>query len=84
MSLCIDLPARAGELITLLCISCVFFRLLIICDVESVLSLLAAVLMSCCLWARRARRHCHVVQSFSRRLDDKVAASSPMPGLVDG
>ena len=38
----IGLLARAGGLIALLCISCMVLRLLLICDVESALSLLAA------------------------------------------
>ena len=43
MSLCIGLLARAGGLIALLCNCCIVLRLLLICDVESALSLLAAV-----------------------------------------
>jgi len=40
-----DLSARAGGPIALLCTSCVIVRLLLICDVESALSLLGAVVI---------------------------------------
>jgi hypothetical protein len=56
MSRCIGLPARAGGLIALLRIFRVFFRLLLICDVESALSLLMAVVKLCYLWAGRGVR----------------------------
>ena len=54
MSLCIGLLARAGGLIELLCNSCIVLRLLLICDVESALSLLAAVvsLLGCACGVR--------------------------------
>jgi len=54
MSLCIGLLARAGGLIALLCNSCMVLRLLLICDVESALSLLAAVvsLLGCACGVR--------------------------------
>lgn len=85
MSLCVGLPARAGGLVSLLCIFCVFFRLLLICDVELALSLLlAGVVKSCCLPVRRACRPCPVVQSFPGGWTMGWAASSPMSGLVDG
>jgi hypothetical protein len=83
MSLCIGLPARAGRLVALISISCLFFRLLLICDVESALSMLAAA-GSCCLQARRARRPCHVVQSFLDGWTARWAATSTLSGVVDG
>jgi hypothetical protein len=46
ISLCIGHLARAGVLIALLCVSCVYFRLLLICDVESALSSLAVMVVS--------------------------------------
>lgn len=65
------LPARAGRLIALEFISYVFFRLLLICDVESALSFLAAVGRPCCLRVRHAQAlSCRV--EVSRRLDDEV------------
>lgn len=71
MSQCIGIPARAGGLIALLCILCVFFGLLLISDVESALSMLAAV-RACSLWLRSARRLCRVVSVGFQRQDGEV------------
>jgi len=60
MSLCTGLLARAGELIALLCVLCVFFGLLVIFDVESALAAASAAVGSCCLLACGRRRLCHV------------------------
>jgi hypothetical protein len=83
MSLCIGLLARAGRLVALISIFCVFFRLLLICDVESALSMLALA-RSCCLQARRARRPCRVVQNFPDGWMARWAATSTMSGVVGG
>jgi hypothetical protein len=59
MSLCIGLPAIAGRLIALLCNSCMLSQLLLICDIESALSLLAG--MMCLLYSACDVRACSVV-----------------------
>jgi len=87
MSLCIGLPARAGRLVALIFILCVFFRLLLICDVESALSMLAAAAGSYYLQARRARRPCRVVHNFPDGWSAWWAATSTMStmsGFVGG
>ena len=71
MSVCIALLARAGGLTVLLCISCMVPRLLLICDVESALSLLAVVVSLVsylCGW--RAGSTCRA--ELSRQLDGEV------------
>jgi hypothetical protein len=68
VSVCVGLSVRAGELIALLRNACIFSRLLLIFDVESPSSLLAAAsaaVMACSLLMRSARRLCLVVQSFT-------------------
>lgn len=87
MGRCFGLPAKAGGLVALLCILYVFSQLLLIFDVESAFSLLAAgsaAVGACCLLARGARRLCRVVQSFTDAWTARWAATSTMSGIVDG
>jgi hypothetical protein len=63
------------------------FQLLLIYDVESALSVLAAAsaaVGACCLLVRGARRLCRVVQSFTDGWTARWAATSTMSGVVDG
>jgi hypothetical protein len=74
VSLCIGLLERASGLIALLCISCMVLRLLLICDVESALSVLATAVGH--LGRACGVRACFVVSCrvFSKRLDDEVGS----------
>jgi hypothetical protein len=59
-----DLSARAGKLVALLCVSCVFFEFARL-DVELVLAPASAAVSACALLACGARRLLHVVSEFS-------------------
>lgn len=87
MSLCIALPARARGPIALLCILCVFSKLLLIFNVESALSVLATASVAvgaCCLPGRGARRFVVSCRGVSDSWTARWAAMSAMLGIVDG
>lgn len=82
-------PLPVGNRLTaLLCILCVFSRLLFIIDDEPAWSLLAvawaAAVEECYLQARGARRLCCVVQSFIDGWTARWAATSTMSGVIGG
>lgn len=63
------------------------FQLLLIYDVKSALSVLAATsaaVGACCLLARGTPRLCRVVQSLIDGWTARWAATSTMSGVVDG
>ena len=82
MSRCIGIPARAGRLIALLCVLCVFSRLLLIFNVKSALAAASAAVESCCPLAVGAG---FVVscQGFPDGRAARLAATSTMSGVVD-
>jgi hypothetical protein len=81
MGLCMDLRARAARFIAFLWVSrvlqvlCVFFRFLLIFDIESALSAASAAVGAvgaCCLLVCGARRVFRVLSRVSRRQSGEV------------